>query len=296
MKNITKSDRRHLITLFVLGAFLISLPLTGSAVITSVQVIAGDFPNDIATAQFPFSNGFDTTGVIVQTDPGGNRIFGQWFVNTIAGNADPAAVVNPCPGHPSGQCLSDSDPSTSPNGPPNQPNENGPEFYILTIRQANTPGPGQPVSDKISIQISSHIPCGASNTTVLVGAGVSVSPACINFAALASNTFSFTIENVSAAGFSFDDQFSLQIAGTSGSVTDGPGEDQFESPIVPGTTTTTSTTTTTTSTTSTTSTTTATTTEPPPTIPTTGEWGMMIFAAALLGFMAWMIQARRSIK
>jgi uncharacterized repeat protein (TIGR01451 family) len=35
---------------------------------------------------------------------------------------------------------------------------------------------------------------------------------------------------------------------------------------------------------------------PPPTIPTTGEWGMMLFAAALLGFMAWMIQARRNIK
>jgi uncharacterized repeat protein (TIGR01451 family) len=38
------------------------------------------------------------------------------------------------------------------------------------------------------------------------------------------------------------------------------------------------------------------TTLPPPTIPTTGEWGMMLFAAALLGFMAWMIQARRNIK
>ena len=43
-------------------------------------------------------------------------------------------------------------------------------------------------------------------------------------------------------------------------------------------------------------TTTTTTTLPPPTIPTTGEWGMMIFGASLLGFMAWMIQARRSIK
>ncbi len=82
------------------------------------------------------------------------------------------------------------------------------------------------------------------------------------------------------------------IAGTVQAVT---GKADSISITLPTTTSTTTTTTTTTSTTSTTTTTTST-TEPPPTIPTTGEWGMMIFAAALLGFMAWMIQARRSAR
>ena len=295
MEPLRKSDKRYLLTLLVLGAFLVSLPLTGSAVITSIFIVANDPPGDIGTSEFPFSNGFDTTSVHVTTSPGGNLIAVTWFVNTIAGNADPA-VATACPGHPSGTCLSDANPATSPNGPPAQPNENGPEFYILTILQANTPGPGQPVSDKITVQISSHTPCGASNTSVLVGAGVTVSPACIDFAAAPSGSFSFTLNNVSAAGFSFDDQFSLQTRGTSGSVSDGPGEDQFESAIIAGTTTTTTTTTTTSTTTTTTTTLPPTTTIPPPTIPTTGEWGMMIFGAALLGFMAWMIQAKRSIR
>ena len=287
MKKLRQSIRqRFLLASIALGGVLVVFALSASAVVTPIGINVIDPVGENATLDFPFSNGFDTTLVSVVTDPTNDLIFVQWTVNTIAGNADPASTVTPCAGNPTNTCSGDASPSTSPNSP-NLPNESGPETYIITILQAATPGPSGIPAAKITAQVRSDILCPTANTSFLLPAsppvGMFFVPSCVDFAASPSHIFAFSIRGVSLAGFSFDNEFSIKVSGSSNSLTDGPGEDTFLSPTIPGTTTTTTTTT-------------IPTTLPPPTIPTTGEWGMMIFGAALLGFMAWMIQARRSIK
>ncbi len=289
MKRLRQLIRHRFLPVSIaLVGLLMVFTISASAVVTPIAIDVPDPTGENATLDFPFSNGFDTTDVSVVTDPTNDLIFVQWTVNTLAGNADPASTVTPCAGNPTNTCLGDSNPTTSLNTPPNLPKEDGPETYIITILQAPTPGPGGTPAAKISVQVRSDIACGSSNTSFLLPAsppaGMSIFPACVDFATSLSNIFSFSIRNVSLVGFSFDNQFTVRIEGSSNSLTDGPGEDTFLA-SVPGTTTTTTTTTTT-----------IPTTLPPPTIPTTGEWGMMIFGAALLGFMAWMTQAKRSIK
>lgn len=287
MKRLRQLIRHRFLPVSIaLGGLLIVFAMSASAVVTPIGINVTDPVGENATLDFPFSNGFDTTLVSVVTDPTNDLIFVQWTVNTIAGNADPASTVTPCLGNLTNTCLGDANPTTSLNNP-NLPNEGGPETYIITILQAATPGPGGIPAAKITAQVRSDTLCPTANTSFLLPAsppaGMSIFPACVDFATSLSPVFALSIRGVSLAGFSFDNEFSVKIQGSSNSLTDGPGEDTFQSPTIPGTTTTTTTTT-------------IPTTLPPPTIPTTGEWGMMIFGAALLGFMAWMIQARRSIR